>query len=60
MVLPFSEVKEMIFSYSGFKKAGWAFDTHGDGSLLPEPLLDQVLLGRQFEAISEEPHVMSL
>lgn len=58
-MLSFSEVKEISVSCSVFKKAGWAGDTHGDGSLWPVPLLDQVLLRKQFKAILEEPNVMS-
>jgi len=59
-VFSFSEIKEIFVSYLSFKKAGWALDTHGDGSRLPLPVLDCVLLQMQFVAILEEPDVMSL
>lgn len=48
----FSEVRAIFVPCSGFR--GWALKTHGDGSLLPVPPLDQVLLGKQLEAIVEE------
>lgn len=58
-VLSFSEVQEISVWCSVFKKAGWAGDTRGDGSLWPVPPLEQVLLRKQFDAILKEPNVMS-
>lgn len=51
-MLSFSEARAISVPCSGLK--GWALKTQGDGSLLPVPPLDQVLLGKQLEAVVEE------